>query len=77
MNFLEHPEFDGHESVTCVNDQAAGLSAIIAIHNTELGPALGVCRYYPYGSTAEAMTDVLRLSRGMFYNNALAGLPFT
>ena len=40
MNFLEHPEFDGHESVTCVNDQAAGLSAIIAIHNTELGPAL-------------------------------------
>jgi leucine dehydrogenase len=76
MNFLEHPEFDGHESVACVNDQAAGLSAIIAIHNTELGPALGGCRYYPYGSTAEAMTDVLRLSRGMSYKNALAGLPF-
>ena len=76
MNLHDHPDFDAHESVTCINDQRAGLKAIIAVHNTHLGPALGGCRYFPYGNTAQAMTDVLRLSRGMSYKNALARLPF-
>ena len=51
-----------------------GLRAIIAIHSTALGPALGGTRFYPYASTDEAIADVLNLSRGMSYKNALAGL---
>lgn len=71
-----HPEFSHHENVVYCRDQASGLSAIIAIHSTALGPALGGCRMAPYGSDMEALSDVLRLSKGMTYKNALAGLPY-
>jgi valine dehydrogenase (NAD+) len=63
-----------HEQVVFANDPATGLKAIIAIHSTALGPALGGTRFYPYASTAEAVADVLNLSRGMSYKAALAGL---
>jgi leucine dehydrogenase len=63
-----------HEQVIFCRDGASGLSAIIAIHNTTLGPALGGCRMYPYASTQEALHDVLRLSRGMTYKAAVSGL---
>ena len=56
-------------------DAASGLSAIIAIHSTKLGPAAGGCRYWSYARSDEAITDALRLSRGMSYKNAMAGLP--
>ncbi|GAA1915705.1 Glu/Leu/Phe/Val family dehydrogenase [Nocardioides hwasunensis] len=63
-----------HEQVVFCNDQATGLRAIIAIHSTALGPGLGGTRFYPYASTDDAIVDVLNLSRGMSYKNALAGL---
>lgn len=63
-----------HEQVVFANDPATGLRAIVAIHSTALGPALGGTRFYPYASTAEAVRDVLNLSRGMSYKAALAGL---
>ncbi len=63
-----------HEQVVFCNDHASGLRAIIAIHSTALGPALGGTRFYPYASTDDAITDVLNLSRGMSYKAALAGL---
>jgi valine dehydrogenase (NAD+) len=63
-----------HEQVVFANDQATGLRAIVAIHSTALGPALGGTRFYPYASTADAVRDVLNLSRGMSYKAALAGL---
>ena len=68
-------EFDGHEHVVFGHDSSTGLRAIIAIHSTALGPAAGGCRMWPYATTAEAVADVLRLSRGMSYKNAMAGLP--
>ena len=63
-----------HEQVVFANDEATGLKAIIAIHSTALGPALGGTRFYPYSSTDAAIEDVLNLSRGMSYKAALAGL---
>ncbi len=63
-----------HEQVVFANDPATGLKAIVAIHSTALGPALGGTRFYPYASTADAVQDVLNLSRGMSYKAALAGL---
>ena len=63
-----------HEQVVFCNDHATGLRAIIAIHSTALGPALGGTRFYPYATTDDAIADVLNLSRGMSYKNALAGL---
>jgi valine dehydrogenase (NAD+) len=63
-----------HEQVVFANDAATGLRAIIAIHSTALGPALGGTRFYPYASTDDAVRDVLNLSRGMSYKAALAGL---
>ncbi len=63
-----------HEQVVVANDPATGLRAIIAIHSTALGPSLGGTRFHPYASTAEAMADVLGLSRAMSYKAALAGL---
>lgn len=65
---------DHHEQVVFCHDEATGLKAIIAIYSTALGPALGGTRFYPYRSEAEALTDVLNLSQGMAYKNALAGL---
>lgn len=71
----DFPDFDFHEQVVLVSDRASGLQAIIAVHDTTLGPALGGCRMWPYATTADALTDVLRLSRGMSYKAAIAGLP--
>jgi leucine dehydrogenase len=76
MDIFDAREFDGHELVAFGHDAPTGLKAIIAIHSTALGPAAGGCRMWPYASTAEAVADVLRLSRGMSYKNAMAGLPF-
>ncbi|MBU6478535.1 MAG: leucine dehydrogenase, partial [Xanthomonadaceae bacterium] len=64
----------GHEQVVFCQSKDAGLKAIIAIHNTVLGPALGGLRMWPYKTDEEALNDVLRLSRGMTYKNAVAGL---
>lgn len=75
MPVFTHPEFDGHEQVVFSQNQTDGLRSIIAIHDTRLGPALGGCRVWKYASEDEALTDVLRLSRGMSYKAALAGLP--
>lgn len=63
-----------HEQLLFCNDNATGLKAIIAVHNTTLGPALGGTRMWQYNNEAEALNDVLRLSRGMTYKNAVAGL---
>jgi len=71
---FEHLDTFGHEQVVFCHNKDAGLKAIIAIHNTVLGPALGGTRMWPYKSEAEALNDVLRLSRGMTYKNAVAGL---
>lgn len=68
------PQF-GHERVLCVADRDSGLRAIIAIHDTTLGPAAGGCRMWPYPSDEAALEDALRLSMAMTWKNALAGLP--
>ena len=72
---FNHPDFDAHEQVIFCSDPTVGLNAIIALHSTALGPAAGGCRMHPYASEAEALTDVLRLSKGMTYKNSVAGLP--
>lgn len=69
-------EFDGHELVSFVADEEAGLKAFIAIHNTRLGPATGGTRYWNYRSETEAIRDVLKLSRAMTYKCALARVPY-
>jgi leucine dehydrogenase len=74
MSVFEHGEFDGHEHVAFYQDKATGLKAIIAVHNSNLGNALGGCRMWPYSSDEEAIRDVLRLSKGMTYKAAMAGL---
>ena len=66
----------GYERVVSYVDTACGLHAIIAIHDTTLGPALGGCRMFPYANEEQALEDVLRLSRGMTYKSAMAELPF-
>ena len=72
---FDHPSFDGHEGVHAFHDAATGLKCVIAVHSTALGPAAGGCRMWNY-TTGEAMlTDVLRLSQGMSYKNAMAGIP--
>lgn len=69
------PDFDAHESVHVFDDRATGLRAVIAIHSTHLGPAAGGTRFWHYADSQSAITDALRLSRGMSYKNAMAGLP--
>jgi leucine dehydrogenase len=76
MSVFEMAEYDGHEDVVFHHDPATNLRAIVAIHSTALGPAAGGCRMWSYRSSNEALTDVLRLSRGMSYKNAMAGLAF-
>ena len=76
MALFDHHEGDNHEQILFCQDTPSGLRAIVAIHDTTLGPALGGCRMWPYASEEEALTDALRLSRGMTYKSALAGLPF-
>ncbi|MEW6993908.1 Leu/Phe/Val dehydrogenase [Colwelliaceae bacterium MEBiC 14330] len=74
MAFFDLPDFDNHEQVVFCSDDASGLKAIIAVHSTKLGAAVGGCRLWDYASDEEALVDVLRLSKGMTYKNALAGL---
>ena len=73
VSIFDHPDFDDHEQVVFCHDPATGLKAIIAIHSTVLGPALGGCRMWPYAAEDEAVTDVLRLSQAMTLKHALAG----
>jgi leucine dehydrogenase len=75
MNVFDSPDFDHHEQVAFFDDRKTGLKAIIAVHSTAMGPACGGTRMYPYATSDEALTDVLRLSRGMSYKNAIADLP--
>jgi leucine dehydrogenase len=70
-----YPDFDAHEALHFVTDRKSGLRAIIAMHSTHLGPAAGGTRLWHYSDDSEALTDALRLSRGMSYKNAMAGLP--
>lgn len=76
MKLMETMCEKGHEKVLFVNNEKAGLKAIIAVHNTVRGPAIGGCRLWPYASEEDALFDVLRLSRGMSHKNAAAGLNF-
>ncbi len=74
VDVTSHPDFDAHEDVVFFSDDALGVAGIIAIHSTALGPAVGGCRIWDNTKEA-ALTDVLRLSRGMTYKNAMADLP--
>jgi leucine dehydrogenase len=74
LSVFEQITGDGYEQIVFCNDDQSGLKAIIAIHSTALGPALGGARFYPYNSEEEALIDVLRLARGMTYKAAAAGL---
>ena len=76
MAAFDDSAFDNHERVIFCCDAATGLKAIIAIHSTVLGPAAGGTRLWAYESDEEALHDVLRLSQGMSYKNAMAGLKF-
>ncbi len=69
------PDFDDHEGVHIFRDPACGLTAVIAVHSTALGPSAGGVRFWHYADKSAAITDALRLSRGMSYKNAMAGLP--
>ncbi|HEX7821330.1 MAG TPA: Glu/Leu/Phe/Val dehydrogenase dimerization domain-containing protein [Sphingobium sp.] len=69
------PDYDAHEGVHLFHDRASGLRAIIAVHSTHLGPGAGGVRFWHYARDEDAVTDALRLSRGMSYKNAMAGLP--
>ncbi|WP_269620694.1 Glu/Leu/Phe/Val family dehydrogenase [Zhongshania sp. BJYM1] len=75
MTVFNSQHYDGHELVSFKHDARSGLRAIVAVHNSNLGPALGGCRMYPYANDDDALDDVLRLSKGMTYKSALAGLP--
>ena len=70
-----YPDFDAHEALHFVTDARSGLRAIVALHSTHLGPAAGGTRMWHYADDRDALTDALRLSRGMSYKNAMAGLP--
>ncbi|MFF4318684.1 Leu/Phe/Val dehydrogenase [Streptomyces sp. NPDC001568] len=74
LHTLFRTEQGGHEQVVLCQDRASGLKAVIAIHSTALGPALGGTRFHAYASDEEAVLDALNLARGMSYKNALAGL---
>ncbi|MDX1506794.1 MAG: Glu/Leu/Phe/Val dehydrogenase dimerization domain-containing protein [Woeseiaceae bacterium] len=76
MSVFDNVAFDDHERVVFCRDRPTGLSTIIAIHSTVLGPAAGGARQWAYGSEDDALYDVLRLSQGMSYKNAMAGLRF-
>jgi len=74
MSVFSAPDFDNHEEVVFLSDSKSGLKAIVAIHSTRLGPAVGGCRMWKYATEQDAVQDVLRLSRGMSYKNAMANL---
>ena len=71
---LKYMETKQHEKVIYCSDQSTNLKAIIAVHNTNLGPALGGTRMWNYDNISDAANDVLRLSRGMTYKAAITGL---
>ncbi len=73
--FWTEPDFDDHELVQVVRDRASGLTAIIAVHSSHLGPGAGGTRFWHYPNPKDGLRDALRLSRGMSYKNAMAGLP--
>ncbi len=75
MSVFCHPDFDQHELVAFKEDEASGLRAIVAVHSSRLGPATGGCRMFAYADEHAALADVLRLSRGMTYKSAMAGIP--
>ena len=74
MSVFEHINGDGYEQIVFCSDDQSGLRAIVAIHSTALGPALGGTRFYPYDNEDDALIDVLRLAKGMTYKAAAAGL---
>jgi valine dehydrogenase (NAD+) len=74
LHTLFHSDQGGHEQVVLCQDRASGLRAVIAVHSTALGPALGGTRFHPYATEQEAVADALNLARGMSYKNAMAGL---
>lgn len=74
MSPWDLPDFDDHEALHLVRDRESGLTALIAIHSTARGPAGGGTRFWHYADSVDAITDALRLSRGMSYKNAMAGL---
>ncbi|MGA5321822.1 Leu/Phe/Val dehydrogenase [Streptomyces seoulensis] len=74
LHTLFRSDQGGHEQVVLCQDRATGLKAVIAIHSTALGPALGGTRFHPYPDEAAAVADALQLARGMSYKNAMAGL---
>ena len=71
----DFPDFDAHELVHFVTDRESGLRALICVHSTHVGPGAGGVRFWHYANSGEAVADALRLSRGMSYKNAMAGLP--
>ena len=73
--FWTEPDFDDHEMVHFVRDRKSGLTAIIAVHSSHLGPGAGGTRFWHYPDPKDGLRDALRLSRGMSYKNAMAGLP--
>ena len=73
--FWTEPDYDDHELVEVVREPKSGLTAIIAVHSSHLGPGAGGTRFWHYAEPKNAMRDALRLSRGMSYKNAMAGLP--
>ena len=73
-SIINQMELKNHEQIVFCNDNDTGLKAIIAIHDTTLGPSMGGTRMWPYETEADALKDVLRLSRGMTYKSAVAGL---
>lgn len=75
MTFRASAYYDGHEEAAFLMDRATGLAGVIAIHSTALGPAFGGCRCKMYPSSQDALDDALRLSQGMSFKNAMAGLP--
>jgi len=75
INWKANSAFDGHEDVVEVGDEALGFAGFVAIHSTAIGPGAGGCRIWNYESVDAALTDALRLSRGMTYKNAMADLP--
>ena len=75
MSVFNSSHYDDHELASFCQDARSGLRAIVAVHNSNLGPALGGCRMFPYANDDHALDDVLRLSKGMTYKSALAGLP--
>ncbi|HYD17800.1 MAG TPA: Glu/Leu/Phe/Val dehydrogenase dimerization domain-containing protein, partial [Patescibacteria group bacterium] len=75
MSVFSHKEFDQHEQISFFHDKETGMRAIIALHSTVLGPALGGCRLWAYENDEAAVKDVLRLSKGMTYKAAITGLP--